>query len=195
MNGRGYIILKPSQEEESVFENVESFKKLSFSLNKPNGKLLSEITDSNTVGKIEYEYYNQNYIKIVIQNFFAKNEFCVGDNVRITQFIIYKNSENPCTKTIDYEMFNTFINREEGHEIVELGQPNENGYFKTFFIAAPSTFDAVNGKTVVTKSIVDALNEFNIYSISYQSAKIINSSIQPILYATVVFEKNRVFHA
>ena len=53
------------------------------------------------------------------------------------------------------------MNQGVGHEIKQLGSPNDNGYFKTFYIEAPGRFDKVCGKYEVSQPQIDALNAYN----------------------------------
>jgi hypothetical protein len=182
-NGRGYIILKPMQKEKKRFypNPLSSFGKLSISILKPNGDLLNTSADSYRLFKVEYEAFNPQYLKIVTDVYFDKNEFFVGDEVIFeghTMTIVTEGmSESSVSK------FNSFINKKEGHEVKQIGGANDNGYFRSFYIQAPGTFDRVQGRFAVDTELTDTLNayngEFNFCEPDMPSnGKILNNSLQ-----------------
>lgn len=176
-NGRGYIIMKASQDEKKIFypSPISSIQRLSLTIAKPNGTVFNASEDDNTVWKVEYEMYNQKYLKIVLEKYFDKNEFFVGDTVMFRgiemPYIPRVTSEKEREKLPEYNEYishkytydkiMTFLNRPEGHEIVEIGQPNDEGFFRTFHIAAPMELNAAIGKYVVDKELVDQIVSFN----------------------------------
>ena len=164
-NGRGYIIMKPAQDEQKTFKQhaLSSLSKLSFTLIKPNGALYNNSIDNFNVIKLEYESYNNMYLKVVLDKYFDKNEFYIGDTVFIRKFMMPSpiNLTNPCVNPNDYILVNEFTNRSEGHEIVQMGEPNESGFYRSFYILAPGELDQLQGKLVITKKSVDAIREYN----------------------------------
>jgi hypothetical protein len=54
---------------------------MTISIRKPSGALISNITDTYNIVKIEYRYYNQQYIKVVLDKYFDKSEYNTGDTV------------------------------------------------------------------------------------------------------------------
>lgn len=160
-NGRGYIILKPMQKEKKTFypSPLSSFGKLSLNLLRPNGELLNQSADNYKLLKVEYEAANSLYLKIVTYLYFDKNEFWLGDDI-----IIKNHQMTALTDTMTPEnikKFNDFINKKEGHEIKQIGNPNDYGYFKTFYIQAPGSFDKVQGRFVVDNNLITTLNTYN----------------------------------
>ena len=91
-NGRGYVILQPTQNETKMCEqqNLASLQRLTFSVLKPNGTLYSNSIDDYNVWKIDYQCYNTMYLQVVLDKFFDKNEFFIGDTIVIKNFSIYK---------------------------------------------------------------------------------------------------------
>jgi len=175
-NGRGYIIMRSAQDETKVFypTPLSSLQRLTLTIAKPNGVVFNTSEDSNTVWKVEYELYNQKHLKIVLERYFDKNEFFVGDTVMFRNFRMpLYNAVTDDEKKVDpeyieyvsnmymYDKIMTFINRPEGHEIVEIGQPNDEGFYRTFYIYAPMTVDSSIGKNVIEKPIVDQIVKFN----------------------------------
>jgi hypothetical protein len=161
-NGRGYIILKPMQKEKKEFypAPLSSFGKLSISILKPNGELLNNSADNYKLLKVEYEASNVQYLKIVTDTYFDKNEFFIGDE------IIFKNhlmtALNVNMNQNDIDKFNVFINRKEGHEIKQIGTANDYGFFRTFYIQAPGYFDKTLGRYIIDNALIAVLNNYNI---------------------------------
>lgn len=170
-NGRGYVILQPIQQEEKVFypNLLSSMPKLSIKLLKPNGQLLNDSSDEYKIFKIDYENFNPQYVKIVTHVYFDKNEFYVGDMCVFSSFVI-----TPVNQAATD--FNMFINRPEGHEIKQLGSPNDQGFYRTFYIEAPGKFNKTLGQFEVTMAQINALNDYN-SPINYNTVTTINGSI------------------
>jgi hypothetical protein len=53
-----------------------------------------------------------------------------------------------CTSHSDFTDVNTYVNKEEGHEILQLGEANENGFFKYFTSRLPASL--THGKSLST---------------------------------------------
>ena len=183
-NGRGYVTMKPSQSEEKLFNPVlSSLQRLNISINRPNGTLLNYSKDSNSILKIEYEVYNSNYLKVITNKFFEKNEFYTGDIVFFDKFKMPMDLESTDYNENrgDYNKIMEFINRKEGHEILEIGKANENGFFRSFYIDAFLIFDENCGKMVTDKELLDLIHIYNINNV-FDAKKIngtiVNSSLQ-----------------
>ena len=108
-------------------------------------------------------------LQIVTNKYFSRNDFYKGDFVRIKNFNIYKIKNNICYDDNSIHKFNTFINRSEGHEIVELGDANANGYYKFFYIKSMVSFDDSTGIDIVDESIVNSLTQFEQDLLEYES--------------------------
>lgn len=160
-NGRGYIILEPIQKEKKKFypTPLSSFQKLSISLLKPNGDLLNTSSDSYKLFKVEYEQFNTHYFKIVSDVYFDKNEFFVGDEIIIQGHAMTVLTNN--MTELQVKRFNDFINRSEGHEIKQIGSANDSGFFRTFYIQAPGSFDRTVGQYTLDTDMINTLNEYN----------------------------------
>ena len=160
-NGRGYIILKPIQKEKKKFypTPLSSIGKLSISLLKPNGDVLNTSADSYKLFKVEYEQFNSQYLKVVTDVYFDKNEFFVGDEVVLQNHNMTVLSQN--MTSLNAQKFNEFINRKEGHEIKQIGGANDSGYYRSFYIQAPGYFDKVNGQYALDTTLINTLNEYN----------------------------------
>jgi hypothetical protein len=189
-NGRGYTILESAQCERKLYtQQLTSVNKLTITLNKPSGALVSQVRDDFGVKKVEFEYYNRLYLKVVTSKYFDKADFNVGDSVRIKGCVLYKpTSQTTTTHSSWFSDANDFINNKIGHEIVEMGDPNEQGFFNTFYIPAPTVFDEEEGKLELKEDIIKALREFNTSVPLTQTnyfGKIINMSLQPCLYMEI----------
>lgn len=160
-NGRGYIILKPMQKEKKHFypTPLSSIGKLSITLQKPNGDVLNTSADSYKLFKVEYEQFNTQYLKIVTDVYFDKNEFFVGDEVILQGHNMVALNGN--MSEIAVKKFNEFINRPEGHEVKQVGGANDSGYYRSFYIQAPGSFDRVNGQYALDSTLINNLNEYN----------------------------------
>lgn len=158
-NGRGYIILKPVQNEIKFFHPnpLSSLPTLNLSLTKPNGELINNSEDGLCI--LSISVYQNYYLKITTKHYFDKDSFYRGDFVRIKNFNLYQ--INSTISKHNIETFNSFINRKEGHSIYEIGEPNEEGYFNTFHIYGLGNFNPALGKFEIDSSITDTLSEFN----------------------------------
>lgn len=196
-NGRGYIIMKPSQDEVKEYhQQLTSLSSLSISLTKPSGMLISQTRDMYKVRKIEFEYYNQLYLKVVLDKYFDKGEFNVGDNIKISGYEVFKTSVSADTTQSDIIELMSFANNKHGHEIVEMGDSNEQGFYNTFYIPAPTKFNEEQGRLIIKENIIAALREFNSNSsINADSTSIINMSLQPSIHFEVDVEEGGIFQS
>jgi len=159
-NGRGYLVLQSMQDEKKVFQTpLSELSRLTISIRKPNGELFNESVDDLKVFKIEYELVNRQYLKIVTNKFFDKNEFYKGDTVVLKGYALTPLS--PSMSQTAIKTLNDYINRPQGHEVIELGQANDSGYYRNFYIKAPGSFDESCGKFVVDSTLIDCLDAYN----------------------------------
>jgi hypothetical protein len=162
-NGRGYVIFKPVQDEKKIFypNYLSSLPTLNISLRKPNGELLDNSEDGLTVLHIAPE---QNYyLKITTEKYFIRDSFSKGDYIQIKDFTLYKllemNSEN--ATEINISALIDFVNKTDGHVIYEIGEPSDDGYFNSFYIYAPGSFNTDDGKFDVNQVLINLLIDFN----------------------------------
>ena len=150
-SGRGFLVLQCMQDERKTFypTALSDIKRLTLTIRKPNGDIFNHSKDDYRLVKVEYEAYNPSYMKIVLNKYFDKNEFFKGDMVKMRG-----------VKTSSQTLLE-FLNRDSGHEIMESGQPNAQGYFKTFYIHGPGAFDAVSGRFVVDTEAIDVHEKYN----------------------------------
>ena len=83
-----------------------------------------------------------------------------------------------------YRLLEAYINREEGHEVVALGTPNENGFYRSFNILAPGMLDQAAGKVIVDQVVIDVISQINAVSdpatIS-APGRLLNMSMQSVI--------------
>lgn len=189
-NGRGFLVLSPMQGEKLEFRTnpLASLPRMTVSILKPSGQLFNQSKDLHTVQMVVYENFNTTYLKIVMTRFYDKNEFYQGDTVYIRGFTMVP----PTGATVSpglYDKINVFINRPEGHEILEIGQPNEYGFYKNFSIQAPGAYDNTLGKFVQDAAALTAVTEYNttcgLLGDGHANGTILNASLQPILSMTI----------
>lgn len=161
-NGRGYVICKPmSMERKQFYPNpMASLGRLSLSLLRPNGTLFNTSADSYMVWNVSWEPINPTYLRITTTKFFDRNEMYVGDTIAVTGFVLPRQADAVQLNS-SYNSVMTFINRKEGHEILELAQPTDAGFFQGFHIRGYGEFDPDIGEFVVDKPTLHALNESN----------------------------------
>lgn len=195
-NGRGYVILKPVQNEKKIFHPnpLANLPTLNISLMKPNGELLNNTEDGMSIFTVSL--IQNFYLKVVVKEYFDKNAFYHGDYVRIKNFNIYQINSDIDKAHVD--AMNAFINRPEGHVVFETGDANESGYYNAFHIFAPGQFDKTIGRFVVNTDLTDTLTKFNNHMIesnffdetsdrssSFENGFLINMSLQNSVSITV----------
>ena len=153
-NGRGYVILKPVQEERKMFRPapLSTLPNMSMSLIKPNGELVNDSYDGLEIVDIRKENL---YIRVTTHKFFKKDDIFVGDTIVFKQvqlFVTYSDS----SITIDGETlpaqneeyiskFNDFINRTKGHMVISIGDPTTGGMYNSFCVRGPLGVDYDTG--------------------------------------------------
>lgn len=139
-NGRGYIRFIPMQNEAKIYKPtpLSQLPQLTIRLKKPSGALLNNTMDRYSIIQLQYELWNKFYLKVIVNKFFSLNEFAVGDTIVVQNLAVQNTIEN-------YSQLVDFINRPEGHEIVQSGEANTQGYYKYFYIYAPGSLDQDTG--------------------------------------------------
>ena len=195
-NGRGYVLLEPAQEERKTFATpLASLRNLRVSVSRPNGALFNNSVDDNTVITMQYEPSNRLYLKMVCDHYFDRNDFYVGDMVLLQSFRCEAPSSSSSSSTSTtsaipqstYDLLNTFANRAQGHEVVQLGNPNDQGFYKTLYVLAPGVLDQGAGRIIVDANLIGAIN-----SLSYASnpatvvsnGRLMNMSLQNVVTFT-----------
>ena len=130
---------------------------MTISLTKPNGELLNYNTDGIKI--LAIQSIQTYYLKVTTTTFFNRDSFMIGDFVRFQNYQLFKINSSLNDK--DISQVNAFINRSEGHEIYQIGDPNNDGYYNSFNIFAPGSFNDHIGKFNVETTLVNTLTEFN----------------------------------
>lgn len=178
-NGRGYIVLKPMQNEKKIFYPalLSSLNKLSISLLKPNGSLFNTSTDSYNILSLEYDPGYRNLLKITTNVYFDKNEFYIADKVLFTNYIMTKLTNDQ--QDSDINSFNNYINNPEGFEIINLASMNANGFYNIFYIYAPGAFNKSIGQYELNSNLITCLNNYNSNLVTKEiNGNIMNFSLQ-----------------
>jgi hypothetical protein len=190
-NGRGYVVLRPASDERRVYQTpLASLPDLTFSVAKPNGTLFNNSTDAMTASFLQYEPLNRLYIKIVLDQFFDRNEYWVGDYVRFSGLKLAPVDPTTTSQsTVGHiQSVEAYVNRAEGFEIVQLGASNDQGFFKSFYVLAPGMLDQENGTVVIDSNLVGVLQSLGAASgdpsatvVVASPARMINTSLQAVV--------------
>ena len=178
-NGRGYVVLKPAQCEKKTFypAPLSSLNKLTISILKPNGELFNTSADNYKILQITYDSTYPNYILITTNSYFDINEFDVGDNIVIKDFVMTNISISQ--NDFDIRTFNDFINNPNGLEIMLLGPENINKFTNSFYVKAPGAFDRSVGQYVVNNTLITCLNNYNAALVTpVANGQVVNYSLQ-----------------
>ena len=185
-NGRGYMILRPMQRESKIFRPapLASLTSMTLSIQKPNGTLYNNSIDDFGVHKVEHEAWNRMYLKVVLDKYFDRNEFYIGDSIIIKEFELkieskkeYRGEDDDDAAVDDpvpYACINglrrlcEFMNRAEGHEIVEIGKGNSQGFHNNFYVLAPGVLDQIEGKVEVDADAIAGLKAYNLREFKQQ---------------------------
>lgn len=129
------------------------------------------------------------YIQVILDKYFDKNEFYIGDQIIISGFKITRPKDSTThLYDMDFNGMQAFINRPEGHDIVQISEANSNGFYKSFYILAPGELDQQQGKLIINKQFVDALREYNTLTTIINTNKngsVINMSLQVTISMTI----------
>jgi hypothetical protein len=177
-SGRGFMILKPAQNESKIFypNPLSALPKMSFHILRPNGMLLSHTKDDNSVDSISYNSADTNklYLRLYTSKYFDKNELQVGDVVIIKLFTLPSVQEftaralaesSTVLTSAQKEQYTqgknaieTFMNRPEGHEIQALGQGTT--LIKDFAIFIPRVLNNITGQYDIDGIFANCLNAY-----------------------------------
>lgn len=201
-NGRGFIIMQPLQGEKKEYQGAPlgNLPRLSIRVVKPNGTLYNMARDENRIDSFLYETLNPLLIKVLCKDFFDANEFAMGDVVRIQEYrmmtpaefaaAVVARGQGPVTSselgvyTSGVLAIEDFMNRDEGHEIIMTGNPNQNTFMNNFSIYLPRKLDKTQGALVLQKDIFDAINVCQKYlsGVPHSSiGRLMNMTLQVVL--------------
>ena len=182
-NGRGYVVLQAAQNERMWFKTpLASLRDVRIAIEKPNGTLLNNSVDDYTVSAFEYNAQNRLYLKVVCDRYFDENEYFQGDAITIRGFRLAPAS--PTTPGAQYfSTLNDFVGRPSGHEIVQLGKPNDQGFYKTFYILAPGVLDQGAGRVIIDANLVGVVQLMATAGVTVLESpgRLVNASLQNVL--------------
>jgi hypothetical protein len=188
-NGRGYVVLRPAQDERRVFSTpLASLRDLGVSLLKPNGTLFNNSTDAYTASHLQYETGTRMFLKVVVDQYFDRNELYVGDSVMFRNFRIEARAGTSSPAHDHLAAMMEFVNRPQGHEIVQLGSGNEQGFVNAIYVLAPGVLDVGAGRVIVDDNLVGVVGALGAGPLDgaapvvvTRAAAILNASLQPVL--------------
>lgn len=195
-SGRGYVVLKPAQDERREFTPMplSTLPALTLSITTPRGDLVNASTDGEVVVKLEYEAFNRLYVKVVTQKWFEGDAYAVGDVVVMSAYTMFKLDADQDQEAV--ERVNAWANRRQGHVIAALGDANDDGFRRAFYVRAPGGVDVDNGAYTVDQEAVQQLELFNRANdlvASPANGHILNVSLQnSVSMAVTVVEKRAV---
>jgi hypothetical protein len=164
-DGRGYVVLKPAQNESKVFwpTPTSALSSLTFSLRRPTGELLNQSSDGIGILGIHYDTFEHNNIKVIMSSFDSKNDLQVGDLISFKGYTMY--AINDASNEGSIQRYNQYINREEGHEIVKHVETESGGEggINAFYIRAPGAYNAKQGVFVLDDTLMRELSSFNAF--------------------------------
>jgi hypothetical protein len=180
-NGRGYILLKPCQDEVTSFypTPLSSLPKLTLSILKPNGMLYNMSSDKLSITSLIYSPLEANrlYIRLVTKQYFDRNELTVGDNILVRGFTLPSvqefadnlfsthgssvSQQDKDTYLIGKKHLEDFMNRQEGHEVQATGISSINSTLtREFAIFIPRILNDLTGSFEIDRDISGTLNTY-----------------------------------
>jgi hypothetical protein len=187
-NGRGYVLLRPAQDERHAFEPapLASLRDLTLSIMKPNGTLFNGSRDEFTAIHLEYETFNRLFIKVILGQYFDRNEIFVGDYTVIRSFALARRTNDVGAEYVS--ALEAYITRKQGHEVVQLGSTNGSGFIKAMYILAPGVMDTVQGRVLVDDNIINVIGALGGGSSDADASVyvsvpgvLVNTSLQPVV--------------
>jgi hypothetical protein len=204
-NGRGFIILERLQKEKKTFRGtlLSALPKMTMRIVKPNGTLYNMAKDENSINYLLYETINPLLVRLTCKDFFDVNEFAVGDVVIIKDFKLMTLQEfsakcetagtiatqsDKDAYAVGINAFERFMNRDEGHEIMNTGDQNQSSFMNNFSIFLPRKLDKQLGSMVLQKDVFDMITACQKYlnTIPHTlSGCILNMTLQVVLTVKV----------
>ncbi len=112
-NGRGYVILKPMQDERRDYAAPEMLPtRFTVALQRPNGVLFNDSRDEYRLRNVFDDDANARWLRVTTTKYFDKNEFYKGDVVffRNLSCAAYRQAAR-------YQVLRTFLNDVAGHPL------------------------------------------------------------------------------
>jgi hypothetical protein len=159
-NGRGYVLLRPMQGERKTFRTpMASLGDLAVTILKPNGTLFNNSSDVYKVASLQYDPQNRLYLKVILDRYFDRNELFMGDSVRVRGMAMTASPAALADGIAPYvATLEAYVNRPEGFEIVQMAQPNDQGFYRAFYVLAPGVLDVANGRVITDANMIAVVN-------------------------------------
>ncbi len=157
---KSFAIMYPSASDNQIFINflnmnnsVIEYKPPLNTLNFLTVRCLDPlghpINNHNDVLNIQFIYYNQQdimdpateYLYIRTLNYFSPSEYKTGQRIQIRKYS-YKSGNDVTNESL---MFNNYINREEGHYIIDTSSSDDKPLYNTIKIAKPAILNSQSG--------------------------------------------------
>jgi hypothetical protein len=184
-NGRGYVMLRPAQKERKNYTGAPlgTLPNLKLSIVKPNGTLFNNSRDAYTVSSLIYEPQNRLLIKVIVDQFFDRNEYWVGDMVNLSgmKMSVTASASNDGMSAYVASL-QAYLTRREGFEIVQLATSNQQGFYNAFYVLAPGVLDQTHGQVIVDQNMVGVVAALVEGSVAITApARLLNASLQPVV--------------
>ena len=176
-NGRGYVVLKSAggPDEKRKFKTpIGNLHTIDMSIARPNGTLLNNSVDNIKIVSISYETGTPLLVRVQCSRYFDRNEFYIGDVVRMSRFSSEDVEGQPNSLYLDQ-----YVNREAGHEVVKIGEVNNQGFSNSFYILAPGMLNMADGSLVLDEKILDVIRHIGGSTTNISPGGIVNTSLQP----------------
>lgn len=184
-NGRGYLMLRPAQDERKTYSTpLGTLPDLAISIAKPNGTLFNNSQDAYTVSMLIYEPNNRLFIKVVVDQYFDRNEYWVGDWVRLSGMTLAMAPTASATSAAAayHAALQAYVNRPEGFEIVQLGTSNPQGFYNAFYVLAPGVLDQSKGSVIIDANLSGVVSAMATGAVTVATpARLMNASLQPVV--------------
>lgn len=188
---------------------LASLNSLTINLKNPYGESLNVMRDTLTIKSITFVDGGSNYqisgalgfpvndsntttyhvIKITTNEKFSNRVFSIGDRIRFKDFTLVSGN------TAGDEEFINFINREEGHYVINMNintpsATNTQDFVDSIYISPMGSYDQVNNQIINGHSI-DSYYQDSTSEITNTSGNLINISLQnSFIFKIITREKN-----
>jgi hypothetical protein len=163
----GFVMMVPSNGGERTYDQsaLANINKMTIRLLNPSGQIININNDNAVIDQICYlplteSKYNKRFIIIKTKNWLTSNMFLINNIIKISNYEnIYKDEDYQ----LNINYFEKFINRDEGHTILNVGyipngsvlgedkiffDKNKDGYINLIFIQSEGYFDDIEGEWV-----------------------------------------------
>lgn len=207
---KSFAILYPSTSDNQVFINFQNVNDSAIEYNPPLSSLNfltvrcldplgHPINNHNDVLNISFIYYKiddlldnaSEYLYIKTQDYFSPTEYKTGQRLQIKKYI-YKSALLSNYDTNESQMFINFINREEGHYIIDTESSDDKPLHNTIKIAKPAILNSQSGdleeymwySIFKIQGFTDDPNTIN----TMDEGKLINLNLQTTFFIDVTTE-------